>query len=134
MRVNGWRRRTILCLVFLFVSVSALTLAYATSNSETKAIEIDDYVYLPLTSTVKEYGYSIKESKTKLTDNVDEHMFVVSKNGDDIGSISISVFDKEIVAVMCDQEFSDLNNLMDIFLWSDEGIYVESESLAEVIG
>ena len=134
MKKNGWSRRVIICLVTIFASVSALTVAYATSNSETKAIEIDNYVYLPLISAVKEYGYNIKESKTKLTDDIIEYLYVVSTNGDDIGSISIGVVNGEIMTVMCDQEFADLNNLMDIFLWSDEGIYVESESLIEVIG
>lgn len=135
MRANNWRIRLILCLVVIAaLSAGTLAIAYAISAPETDAIEIKNCVYLPLTSVVKECGCGIKEYKTKLPDNGDEYLYVVSKKGDDIGSISISVVDEKIVTVMCDQDFSDLNNLMDAFLWGNEGIYVESERIFEAIG
>lgn len=135
MKISDWRIRLMLFFsVILALSASTLVIAYAVSTPETDAIEIKNCVYLPLTSAVKEYGCGIKEFKTKLPDNGDEYLYVVSKKGDDIGSISISVVDEKIVTVMCDQEFSDLNNLMDVFLWGTEGIYVESEKIFEAIG
>lgn len=135
MKVSDWRIWLMLFFpVIVALSASTFAIAYAVSAPETDAIEIKNCVYLPLTSAVKECGCGIKEFKTKLPDNGDEYLYVVSKKGTDIGSISISVVDEKIVTVMCDQEFSDLNNLMDVFLWDTEGIYVESERIFEAIG